>query len=263
MAYRELSMVEVREVLRRYVGGDGLRAIARGTGLDRKTVAKYLRAGIACGPPATEDQLHAILGILRAPHGRPPSDASRALRPHQAQIQTWLTEGLRLTKVYRRLRAQGVAVSYSSLYRFAQAHCGCGTPAVTVRVAEPPPGEAAEVDFRILGWWPDPATGARRRISGLLVTLCYSRYACMAMSLRQDLAALLEGLEVAWHFFDGVVHRLVLDNLTPAVTRADRYAPTVDQVFLEYPQYRGFVVDPTVRELTSGAKEGARPVKWW
>ncbi len=36
MPYREVSMLEVREALRRYTGGDGLRAIARGTGLDRK-----------------------------------------------------------------------------------------------------------------------------------------------------------------------------------------------------------------------------------
>ena len=27
MPYRELSMLEVREVLRRYIGGDGLRAM--------------------------------------------------------------------------------------------------------------------------------------------------------------------------------------------------------------------------------------------
>jgi hypothetical protein len=32
MAYRELGMVEIREVLRRWLAGDGLRAIARGTG---------------------------------------------------------------------------------------------------------------------------------------------------------------------------------------------------------------------------------------
>ena len=39
MAYRELGMVEVREVLRRWLAGDGARAIALGTGLDRKTIA--------------------------------------------------------------------------------------------------------------------------------------------------------------------------------------------------------------------------------
>lgn len=251
MPYRELSMIEVREVLRRYAGGDGLRAIARGTGLDRKTVAKYIRAGMACGlapggPPPTDEQVTTVLVQFQGAMPGRPGTTQDVLRPHQPQIQAWLTEGLRLTKIYRRLRAQGVAVSYSTLYRFAQTACGFGAPAVTVRVAEPPPGEAAEVDFGVLGLWPDPAAGTRRRVSGLLVTLCHSRYACLGVSLRQDLGALLDGLELAWTFFGGVVRRLVLDNLTPAITKADRYTPTLGKVFLEYAQYRGFVVDPTV-----------------
>jgi len=44
MAYRELGVIEIREVLRRFCVGEGLRAIAQGTGSDRKTVAKYLAA---------------------------------------------------------------------------------------------------------------------------------------------------------------------------------------------------------------------------
>jgi hypothetical protein len=47
MAYRELGMVEIREVLRRWLAGDGLRAIARGTGIDRKTTAKYTLEDVA------------------------------------------------------------------------------------------------------------------------------------------------------------------------------------------------------------------------
>jgi transposase len=62
-------MLEVREVLRRDVGGTGLRAIARGTGLDRKTVAKYLTAGTGCG-------LH--------PGGAPPTDDQVAMVPSGA-----------------------------------------------------------------------------------------------------------------------------------------------------------------------------------
>jgi hypothetical protein len=49
MAYRELGMIEIREVLRRFCLGDGVRAIARGTGSDRKTVAKYVAAAQAAG----------------------------------------------------------------------------------------------------------------------------------------------------------------------------------------------------------------------
>jgi transposase len=267
MPYRELSMLEVREVLRRYVGGDGLRAIARGTGLDRKTVAKYLAAGTASGlhpgsAPPTDAQVATVLARLQGPMPGRPGTTQELLRPHQAQIQAWLAEGLRLTKIYRRLRAQGVAVSYSTLYRFAQTACGFGAPAVTVRVADPPPGEAAEVDFGVLGLWPDPTTGARRRVSGLLVTLCHSRYACLAVALRQDLGALIDGLEIAWGFFGGVAKRLVIDNLAAAVTKADRYAPTLGKVFLEYAQYRGFVVDPTVPVHPTGKPKVERGIPY-
>jgi transposase len=267
MAYRELHMIELQEVLRRFTLGDGVRAIARGAGMDRKTVAKYLRAAEALGlqrggPLPTDEQVSAVIAQVRVPALPAASDAIQALDPHRVQIQAWLAEGLRLTKVYRRLRTQGVSVSYSTLYRFAQAHCGFGAPQLTVRVAEPPPGEAAEVDFGVLGMWLDPATGQRRRIYGLLVTLCFSRYACLAVSLRQDLGALLAGLELAWAFFGGVVRRLVIDNLKPAVTRADRYTPTLDKVFLEYAQYRSFVVDPAVPRHATGKPKVERGIPY-
>jgi hypothetical protein len=38
MAYREVRMVEVREVLRLWLRGDGLRSVAGWVSLDRKTV---------------------------------------------------------------------------------------------------------------------------------------------------------------------------------------------------------------------------------
>src|SRR5262245_54414949 len=75
----------------------------------------------------------------RPPNTETPSPELEHLRPHAASVRHWRTEGLRLTKIYRRLRAQGLAVSYSSLYRFARTACDFGAPAVTVRVAEPPP----------------------------------------------------------------------------------------------------------------------------
>jgi hypothetical protein len=176
MAYRELGVIELREVWRRYSAGDGVRAIARGIGVDRKTIAKYVAAAVAVGlsrgvPPPTDEQLAAFVRELRGtPVGRPAA-LPKQLAPYQAQIAAWLGDGLRLTKIHRRLRAQGLGVPYSSLHRFAQAHCGFGAPSVTVRVAEPPAGEAAEADFRRLGRWPDPVTGSHQYVYGLLVTL--------------------------------------------------------------------------------------------
>jgi transposase len=271
MAYRETGMVEVREIVRRWLGGGSLRAIARGTGMDRKTVRAYVRAAVAAGvarggDPPTDEQL-ARIATGRRP-GRPTTSTAlsaelEALRPHEATIRRWLHDDkLRLTKVHRRLRAQGVGVSYSSLYRFARAVCEFGTPAVTVRVAEPPAGEAAEIDFGLLGLWVDPLLQRRRHIYGLLVTLCFSRYAFLAISVRQDLAAVLSGLESAWVFFGGVVQRVVEDNLKPVITRADRYAPVIDRVFLEYAQFRGFIVDPAVARHATGKPKVERGIPY-
>jgi transposase len=267
MAYRELGVIEIREVLRRFCLGEGLRAIARGTGSDRKTIAKYVAAAVAAGlargaPGPTDEQVAAVLAAVRALRGGRPGQVPDRLAAHRDQIAGWLGEGLRLTKIHRRLRAQGVTVPYSSLHRFAQASLGFGAPTTTVRVTDSPPGEAAEVDFGILGHWVDPVHGRRRRVYGLLVTLCFSRYAFLAISLRQDLAAVLDGLESAWVFFGGVVKRLVEDNLKPVVTRPDRYTPVIDRVFLEYAQYRGFIVDPAMVRHATGKPKVERGIPY-
>lgn len=267
MAYRELGVIEIREVLRRFCVGDGLRAIARGTGSDRKTVGKYVAAAMAAGlrrgdAAPTDEHVAAVLAAVRAAPGGRPGDVPDRLAAHRDQIAAWLAEGLRLTKIHRRLQAQGVRVPYSSLHRFARAQLAFGAPSITVRVADPPPGEAAEIDFGLLGLWLDPDRGQRRRVYGLLVTLCYSRYAFLWISLRQDLAAVLDGLEAAWVFFGGVVKRLVEDNLKPVVTRADRYTPGIDRVFLEYAQFRGFVVDPAIVRHATGKPKVERGIPY-
>ncbi len=41
MSYRELPMIDVKEILRRWSAGQGDRKIGRDTGTDRKTVGRY------------------------------------------------------------------------------------------------------------------------------------------------------------------------------------------------------------------------------
>nr|WP_156406707.1 helix-turn-helix domain-containing protein [Mycobacterium haemophilum] len=51
MSYREVSVIEIREILRLWLAGRGLREIARMSGADRKTVRRYMdraRACVAC-----------------------------------------------------------------------------------------------------------------------------------------------------------------------------------------------------------------------
>lgn len=117
-------------------------------------------------------------------------------------------------------------------------------------MAECAPGEVAEVDFGRLGLLEDQKAGHKRLLHALVVTLVYSRYQYVWITFRQDLSALINGIEEAWIFFGGVSRRLVIDNLRAAVVKSDRYAPIFQRTFLEYSQHREFILDPAlVRHL--------------
>jgi DNA-binding IclR family transcriptional regulator len=49
MAFREVAVVEIREVLRAWLSGAGLRKVAEQAGVDRKTARRYVQAGVAAG----------------------------------------------------------------------------------------------------------------------------------------------------------------------------------------------------------------------
>ena len=79
MAYREVSRVEIAEVVRRWQSGNSQRQIATGTGLSRATVRRYIVAAMGAGltrdgAAPSEDQLSRLAGLNlctpRSPRGR-------------------------------------------------------------------------------------------------------------------------------------------------------------------------------------------------
>ncbi len=266
MARKEYDMIEIVDVLRRYQQGDGIRGIAKATGIDRNTVRKYLR--IAEGKGFSKDipiDLEALgRKVFQEAQGTngPPVVRDPVLTPYQQQLTEWLDKDkLTLTKAHIKLARMGVVVSYSSLYRYVREHL---SPSLhnTVRVAEGEPGEVAEVDFGRLGLVEDRESGRQRVLHALVVTLRYSRYQHVWVTFRQDLSALVQGVEEAWLFFGGVTRRVVIDNLKSAVVKADRYAPLFQRTFLEYSQHRGFLLDPTVVRHPEGKPTVERQIPY-
>src|SRR5580658_461708 len=49
MAFREVTVVQIREALRRWLRGEGERPIAQGVGVDRKTARRYIAAALELG----------------------------------------------------------------------------------------------------------------------------------------------------------------------------------------------------------------------
>jgi transposase len=249
MGYREVGLMQVVEVLRRWQAHESVRAIVRGTGIARNTVRKYLHAAERLGlrpegPAPTDAQL---LALARLGETAPPARAApqaQTLAAHQAQIAAWLADDFQLTRIAELLAQQGVVTSYTTLRRFVR-QAGLGTaPRDTVRMADSPPGEVAEFDFGRLGPLIDPETGKRQLVWALSIVLPYSRHSFVWPLVQQTLAAVIEGLEAAWACFGGIPHRLVLDNFPAAIAGPDALAPIPTRGFLEYSQARGFLIDP-------------------
>ncbi len=248
MSYRELSMIEVKEVLRRREAGQGLREIARETGLDRKTVRRYVLAADEAG--ADEASVQEVVQRVQARPMAAPSEPRQRLEAHRGQIAEWLspskpdTRALRLTKVHVLLARRGVDVTYATLCRWAHDELGFRERKPTVRVDDPDPGHEAQVDFGKMGMLDDPTTGKRRTLWCLVVTLSFSRMQFAWPTFEQTTEAVVEGLDAAWRFFGGVARRVVPDNTKAIIVFADRVAPRPQESFAEYAQTRGFFVDP-------------------
>jgi transposase len=252
MVYREVGRMDIMEVMRRWQAGDSRRAIARGSGLARDTVKKYLLAAQAAGvtrhgPPPTEAQLAQLASLNRVARAGPARMAPQQARlePYREEIARWLRrDDLQLTRVQELLDQRRVPVAYTTLRRFVR-QAGLGAPPrSTVRMADTAPGEVAEFDFGRLGPLLDPATGRRQIVWALVVVLAYSRHCFVWPLVHQTVEAVIEGLEAAWAFFGGSPQRLVLDNFPAAVAGTDPLAPRPTRAFLEYSQARGFLVDP-------------------
>ena len=250
MAFREVRVFEVREVLRLWVGGEGLRGIERLSQVDRKTVRRYVTA--AAGLGLTRDggveQLDDVFVGMVVEAVRPHrSDGHGApwqlLAAHDDDIKGWVADELTGVKIHELLERRGVVVPLRTVQRYVLEVCGRSRGrGPTVRVADGEPGDELQVDFGRMGFLADG--GRRRVVWALIFTACFSRHCFVWLTHRQTIDDVIDGCEAAWAFFGGVFGTVVPDNMKAIVDGADPLEPRLNQAFVEYAQARGFRVDP-------------------
>ena len=251
MAYKEFSRVEIKEIIRIWQTGSGIRPLSRLSGLSRNTIKKYLSAAADCGlsragPPPTEEQLTSLVQLNTTGRAETVKPTAPLLAPWVEVIRNWIKEDhLTLTRIQELLRQRGCEVTYSSLRRFVIRNGWGRSNRATVRMADTEPGQVAEMDFGRLGVMWDNQSGRKRLALGMVVTLAYSRHHFLWPLFGQTLVEIIEGLEACWAFLGGVPNYLVIDNFTTAVAGTDPLNPRLTRGFLEYAQHRGFIVDPT------------------
>ena len=117
--FREITMQDIRELLRRHEAGQSARKIAHELGVDRKTVGRYLEQAQKLETAVVTDDV--ALAVGQRVQARPPlplSQAWQTLVDRRAQIEAWLTSDtpLRLVRIrcHRGATARGHAQGHSA-----------------------------------------------------------------------------------------------------------------------------------------------------
>lgn len=244
--FREVTMIEITEVLRLWLAGTKKKRIAAQLGLDPKTVRHYIRVagdrGVRPGTGLSEAHLQDVLLALQPRGGRPRGEGWAACEAQRAAIVAGLHAGIRLSKIRKLLARQGVDIPSATLHRFAVRELQFGRTAATVPVVDGEPGEELQVDTGWVGSLRGLLPG-RRRFRAWIFTAVRSRYRFVYPAFDETTVRAIEACEAAWAFFGGIFRVLIPDNTSAIITTADPLAPHINRTFLEYAQARGFHVD--------------------
>ena len=204
--------------------------------------------------------------------GTSKSALARQLGVSRDTIHRWIRDGdldrdleaepvqygpLSAVRLLDEIRAAGYTGGYSQLKAFVQRVRPTPPPEPVIRF-ETPAGRQAQVDFARFRF----AWGVRY---ALLVVLGYSRLLWCRFYARQDMAALMDGLEDAFLAFGGVPQELLFDQMKAVITRDLRLeggALVRNAEFLRFAHHWGFTPRACrpYRAQTKGKVE--RPVRY-
>lgn len=249
MAFREVTMEEVKDVVRRWSAGEPKKRIARQLGIGIKTVRSYIAtaedAGLKPGDMLDDEAFTKVLAMLPPLAGRPRGEAWSTCADHRVEIKELLDRRVKLSKIRRLLQRKGVDVSYAALRRFAIAELGFANSSPTIPVSDCEPGAEVQLDT---GWVlvlePD-IFKKRRRVRAWIFTAVRSRHRFVYPCFKETSKTAIEACEAAWEHFGGVFRAIVVDNTKAIIIDADPLGARITPAFLEYSQVRGFVVDTT------------------
>jgi transposase len=251
----QLKVAKVFSIKALHAQGWSQRQIARALGINRETVARYLRSASkpakappgsdaseegskpAKAPPGSEAE------VARSKPAKAPPGSRSLCGPFREVIQQKLEQGLSAQRIFQDLvQEHGFGGQYHSVRRFV-ARLRHATP-LPFRRIEVAPGQEAQIDFgkgaTIVG-----ADGRRRRTHVLRVVLSHSRKAYSESVYRQTTENLIRCLENAFWYFGGVPKTLVPDNLKAAVLNADWYDPDLNPKLRSFCEHYGTVLLPT------------------
>lgn len=253
MAYKEVQIMEIKEIIRRIQSGQSINFISKQTGRDRKTIRKYIdlikQKGIELSEIETGDSelLEKITEIVEST--KRISYKQEIFSSYREEIEELIKNPkhrLKLKSAFevitKRHNLEGKS-SYSSFKRYIkEAHISYKNLGITCRI-ERPPGNQLQVDYAKVGMLYDPSLKRKRSVYAFIGTLSYSRHKYVEFVYKQDQKSFVESHVKMFDFFDGLTETIVIDNLKSGIIKPDLYDPTLNRSYSEMAEHYGCFID--------------------
>jgi len=243
MAYKEITIMDISEIVRRHRAGQNITQIARALGLDRKTVRKYITQIDSNSLRADE------ISCISEQFGRP-AKKQALFEPYLDEIKILVNDKsnpLKPKTVFEVLSARHDLtgkVSYTSFKRFVRSHRIAISPDRSTCRIEVKPASQLQVDYCKAGLLYDRFTNKRRTAYGFLGTLSFSRHKYVEFVFRQDQQSFVQSHVNMFEEFGGIPKTIVLDNLKAGVIKPCLYDPKLNRAYDDMAQYYGCFIDP-------------------
>ncbi len=247
MAGKPKHMSEIKQLLQLHKQGKSKREITRLLDISRNTVKSYL-GKLSLINVSTDSLLSLPNPELEALfHPGNPAYSDNRFEQLKGKLD-YYTKELKRTGVTRKLLWQEYRQEYPAGYRPTQfyyhlsQHLSANNPSM---VLEHKPGEKMFIDFagKKLSTV-DRQTGEIIEREVFVACMPYSDYS-FAMAVRsQKIEDFLGALGNCLEDFGGVPELIVSDNLKSAVTKSDRYEPSVNQSFADFANHYETTIVP-------------------
>jgi transposase len=255
VAFKEIRIMDIWEIVRRLQAGHTIRSITRSLGYDRKTIRKYLNylrtKGIAVekGSAVDEERILPLLQEIVRENERS-SDKQALLEPYRNELIDLVTKkGLKAKSAFNVLCENHPDdlrdhVSYTSFKRFVRSNeLALKLKGVTCRI-EVEPGSQLQIDYGKVGRLLDPLTRTLRTLYAFIATLSYSRHKYVEFTFSQNQQSFTQSHVKAFNVFHGVPTTVVLDNLKAGVISPSLYDPKFNRTYAEMAKHYNCFLDP-------------------
>ena len=239
----------IKNILRCYAAGMGIKETASTFHTSRNTVRKYVRLFLSSGKSIdqllslSEEQLHEMFGGTESRRREPSSKRIELEALLPGYVSRLTRKGMSVRKLFKEYHSEypdGLQLSsFKRAVRQYKFHIK------VVGHVEHYAADQMYVDFagdrlEVV----DEMTGETKKAEVFVAILPFSHYTYCEAVWSQRKEDLIKGCENAMLYFEGAPAAIVPDNLKAAVTRSDRNEPVINDDFAAFAEYYSCAVYP-------------------